>query len=371
VSASPAARRGWPGRRIVVTWLVLGAVVAIAAAAAFDALRRGTPPPAATPARAETTRLTGESVPQPGVLTGTLVFSSLAGCRPQLLMLETLRFERPGPSLECDLWVSPRGDLAVVALVPALGLRGSRVALLELARRPQLLRTLGVVRGEPSWSLDGERLAWCTAAGNTVVVVVETGARSEVRGCRPRLAPDGSVLTRPASPLAPALLRDGKVVLGADELARGFPADGEGPLDVVGYDARPDGVVAVVAVRFESGRRPRRVLQLWRGRGLEAALPLPELSLPAGYGRLGEHVEFGPTGREIAVAYPGAGKPMVVVDLETQTLAVEPTSQHGFAWSPDGTWLALSTGEEVRVFGPGRQDPAYVLPVGAAAIAWR
>jgi WD40 repeat protein len=370
VRASPAARRGRPGRRILLTWLVLGAVVLIAAAAALDALRRGTSP-TTVQAREETARLAGRLVPQPGALTGTLVFSSLAGCRPQLLSLETLRLERPGPSLECDLWVSPRGDLAVVSLAPALGLRGSRVALLELARQPELVRTLGIVRGEPSWSLDGERLAWCTAAGNTVVVVAETGARSEVPGCRPRLAPDGSVLTRPASPLAPTLLRDGEVVLGANELARGFPADGEGPLDVVGYDARPDGLLAVVAVRFESGRRPRRLLQLWRERRLEAAIPLPELSLPAGYGRLGEHVEFGPTGREVAVAFPGAGKPMVVVDLETRTLAVEPTSQHGFAWSPDGTWLALSTGEEVRVFGPERQDPVYVLPVGAAAIAWR
>ena len=352
------------------TWLVVGALVVVGLAAALDALRSDPSVPA-TVRREEAARLTGRLLPEAGTLSGSLVFSSLAGCQPQVMRLETLTLESPGPSLDCGLWVSPRGDLAAVSLGSALGLRGSRVALLRLARQPELIQSLGVVRGEPSWSADGERLAWCTAEGTTVVLGVGTGARGEVGGCRPRFAADGSVLTRPDSPLAPTLLRDGKVLLGADELARGFPADGEGPLDLVGYDARPDGLLAVVAVRFESGRLPRRLLQLWRAGRLEGAIPLPEVGLPAGYGRLGEHVEFGPTGREVAVAFPGAGKPMVVVDLETQALAVEPTSQHGFAWSPDGTWLAVSTGAEIRVLGPERGDPAYVLPVGAAAIAWR
>jgi hypothetical protein len=315
--------------------------------------------------------LKGEELPPPGALPGRLVFTSLAGCRTQVLSLETLTLGARGPSLECELWVSPRADLAVVSLASALGLRGSRAALLELGRQPRLLQPLGTVRGEPSWSRDGERLAWCTPRGDTVVLVRRTDALSGVQGCHPRLVPDGSVLTRPASPLAPTLLRDGEVLLEAHDLARGFPSDDEGPLDLVGYDARPDGLLAVVAVRFESGRRPRRLLQLWRGHTLRAVVPLPELSLPAGYGRLGEHVEFAPTGREVAVAFPGAGKPMVVVDLETRTLSVEPTSQHGFAWSPDGAWLALSTGEEIRVFGPKRGEAAYVLPVGAAALAWR
>ncbi len=369
--AAPRAARGGGGsRRTLATWLVLAAVVVVASAAALDALRRGPSAPA-TVQPDEATPLRGGLVPEAGTLPGSIVFSSLAGCQPQVVRLETLTLESAGPSLDCGLWVSPRGDVAAVSLGSALGLRGSRVALLQLAREPEPIEPLGVVRGEPSWSADGERLAWCTPEGASVVLVVQTGRRHEVAGCHPRFAADGSVLTRPDSPLAPTLLRDGKVLLGADELALGFPPDGEGPLDLVGYDARPDGLLAVVAVRFESGRLPRRLLQLWRAQRLESAIPLPEVGLPAGYGRLGEHVEFGPTGREVAVAFPGAGKPMVVVDLETQALAVGPTSQHGFAWSPDGTWLAVSTGAEIRVLGPERDDPAYVLPVGAAAIAWR
>ena len=369
--AAPRAALGDGGsRRVLGTWLVIGALVVVGSAAALDALRRSPSAPA-TVRPGEAAQLTGRLVPEAGALSGSLVFSSLAGCQPQVMRLETLTLESAGPSLDCGLWVSPRGDLAAVSLGSALGLRGSRVALLRLARQPELIEPLGIVRGEPSWSADGERLAWCTPEGTSVVLVVQTGRRHEVAGCHPGFAADGSVLTRPDSPLAPTLLRDGKVLLGAEELARGFPADGEGPLDLVGYDARPDGLLAVVAVRFESGRQPRRLLQLWRARRLEGAIPLPEVGLPAGYGRLGEHVEFGPTGREVAVAFPGAGKPMVVVDLETRAVAVGPTSQHGFAWSPDGTWLALSTGEEIRVLGPERGDPEYVLPVGAAAIAWR
>lgn len=361
------ARRNRPLFR---TGIILGAVALLAAAAAVDALRRAPSSPA-TPELQETGAGESRLAGQAGALSGTLVFSSLAGCRVQELSLETLTLEEPGPSLECKLWVPPRGDLAAVSLAPALGFRGSRVALLRLGEPPEVVRVLGVVRGEPAWSERGEALAWCTAAGDTVVLALATGARRRLDGCRPSIAPDGSVLTRPASGLAPTLLRDGRVLLGEEELVRPFPADSDGPLDLVGYDVHTDGLLAVVAVRFESGRRPRRLLELWRGGRLERALLLPELSLPASSGRLGERVEFDPTGREIAVSYAEAGKQMVLVDLDSGTIALEPTPQHGFAWSPDGRWFALSTGEEVRVFGPDRRDPVYVLPVGAAAIAWR
>jgi hypothetical protein len=364
VSRDPARR---PSFR---TWLVLGAVALVAAAASLDALRRAPSTPA-TARPAENTRLDGPLLPPLGELTGEVVFTSLAGCSPQTLQLETLTLELRGPSLQCRLWVPPRGDLAAVSLAPALGFRGSRMGLLRLGKEPTVVRALGVARGDPAWSDDGERLAWCTPEGDIVVLTVETGARAHVEGCRPTITPDGSVLTRPASGLAATLLRDGEILLDERRLAQAFPAGSEGPLDLVGYDVRADGLLAAVAVRFESGRRPRRLLQLWRAGMLEKAILLPELTLPAGTGRLGERVEFDPSGREVAVSYSGPGKQMVLVDVRSGRITLDPVNQYGFAWSPDGSWFALSTGEEVRVLGPQRRDPVYVLPIGAAALAWR
>lgn len=342
----------------------------VALVAAYDALRR---PPEQLPAEepTEEVRLTGAALPTAGQLEGTIVFTNLADCRTQELDLETLTLGPAGPSVGCGLWVPAQGGLAAVSLASALGGRGSVIGLLRLGETPQLVEELGVVRGRPSWSDDGARLAWCTQESETVVLEVESGARVRVAGCHPTIAPDGSVLTRPAALLTQALLRDGTVLLGEGELLRPFRREGEGPLDVVGFDALADGRLAVVAVRFESGRRPTRLLQLWRGRELEQAILLPELSLPAGVGRLGDRVEFAPGGREIAVAFPRAGMQMVVVDLEREAVVLGPVSQHGFAWSPDGAWLAVSDGEEIRILGPGRGEPVYVLPIGAESLAWR
>jgi WD40-like Beta Propeller Repeat len=357
-------------RRKAASWLILASVVVLGAVAANDALRSDE---AAfdVSTQPDESALTGPNLPARGELPGTLVFVSQAGCRPFTVSLGTLSLGAAGPSVECGLWVPARGELAAVSLSSELGLRGSRVALLRLDEPLALAGEIGIVRGQPSWSADGRLLAWCTPRSDTVVLDLETDARHRVAGCRPTIAPDGSVLTRPARLLTPTLLRNGDVLLDRQALLQPFPEDEGGPLDVVGYDEHPNGLLAVVAVRFESGRLPRRILQLWRGYALERAVELPELNLPAGYGRLGDHVEFDPSGREVAVSFPGAGKQMLLVDIATGQIVLPPTSQHGFAWSPDGTWFALSTGDEIELFGPGRSEPKYVLPLGAASLAWR
>jgi hypothetical protein len=189
-------------------------------------------------------------------------------------------------------------------------------------------------------------------------------------GCRPSITPDGSVLTRSAAPLGSTLYENGEALLRRRDLLRSFPGRQRRASRRRRMRPTRGRLLAVVAVRFETGRRPRRLLQLWRAGRLVETILLPELTLPAGTGRLGDRVEFGPTGKEIADTYAGAGKQMAVVDLMRGEIVVEPRNQYGFAWSPDGRWLAVSTGEKIRLHGPNRGDPVDVLPVGAAAIAW-
>ena len=149
------------------------------------------------------------------------------------------------------------------------------------------------------------------------------------------------------------------MLLSREELLRPFPADSNGPLDVVGYDQRPDGLLAVVTVRFEAGRLPRRILELWRGESLEQAVLLPELNLPAGYGRLGDRVEFDPSGREVAVAFPGAGKEMVVVDLRTRT---------DRARADEPARVRVVSGRHVVRPLDGRRDPGPRARAGGARL---
>jgi hypothetical protein len=88
-------------------------------------------------------------------------------------------------------------------------------------------------------------------------------------------------------------------------------------------------------------------------------------------GQFAEVVSFRPDGRELALALPGAGVPLVVVDVATRKVVLARKGQHGIDWSRDGAWLAISTGERVLIYGLDRSEPVYALPVRAAALAWR
>ena len=104
------------------------------------------------------------------------------------------------------------------------------------------------------------------------------------------------------------------------------------------------------------------MLELWRSGRLELAAGLP---------LAGDVVELAPGGTEIAVATRGETGRVAVLDLRSGELLLSPTPAWSFAWSPDGVWLALATPLGIPVYGPGRAAPAYVLPLGAAAVAWR
>jgi hypothetical protein len=362
---------------MIRTGLAVGAVVLVAIFAAADAVRNGAEPGEPEPVAAETgaraesgaAALRGAGLPPAGVLPGTLWFLTDGFCRLQRLRLDTLELSEEVPQRGCGLWVSPRGDLAVTGGAT----RGSGAGTIRLVRlddADEPARPLGLARGDVRWSPDGERVAWCQPDGSSAVLVPRGNSPRLVAGCQPSFGADGSLLTTEERPLNPEVLRDGRVALSREHLRRGFPGGGSGRLDVLGFDESRSGLLAVAVFDDEDARiRPR--LELWRGQNLEASFELPLFGDTGSFGRFGQVVEFSPDGSEVAVGFPDAGTRVAVYDVRSGAELLPPTRREGFSWSRDGTWFALSTGEEIVVFGAGRTSPAYVLPLPAGPIAWR
>lgn len=355
------------------TFVAVGIVAVIAVVAAGDALRGELSSwNGASPAEATEDAGAARPFPAAGTLPGSLYLTTLGECRLQAIDMARLETVVNGPETTCSFSLAPDGRRAIIPLGPRRGPLGrSRAIWLAEVGEEFRLRRLAVARGgAATWSRDGARVAWCRDDGHTVALTLATAERRKVRGCAPKFAGD-TVLTRPDEPLTPLLLRDGEVLLDETDVARGFPPGRPAPLDVLGYDVREDGLLAVVVVQFPSGRQPTPVLELWLRGQLVRAIELPILGSPAGRGRFGERVEFSPDGREIVVAFPGAGVRFVLIDVTSGAELLPATSQHGIAWSPDGVWFAVSTAEAILIYGSTRTAPAYVLPIGASALAWR
>jgi hypothetical protein len=302
-------------------------------------------------------------VPQPGLLDGSLTAVAAETCGLVTLDLATVVLQRAA-AVGCDLWAAPGGELALVSA----GRRGSRYELwlAQLGESPRLLRQLGPARGEPSWERGGTRVAWCTPEGSSRVLDLGSGRARTLPGCLPRFAPDGSVLTRPTRPDSSVVLRDGRPALDAGELGRGFAAAGR--IDVLGMDQRADGLLAVAVARLGAGSMESAV-QLWRGERLVESHPLPVRIVP-GVGALGELIRFSPTGDELAVGFPRPAFGLMVLDLRSGRVSRDMSPTRGFAWSPDGRWLAVATREEILITGTVREEATFVLPLAAGALAW-
>lgn len=352
------------------TWLVVAAVAAVAVFAAADSLRREPNPPPPPPPLAETgtpegpdPALASPDAPPPGALAGRLWIETAEGCRLRFVDLNKVRLGVLGPPTECGSAVSPTGQFAVLT-DRGTGAAARDAYLASLGDLPLFIRLLGPIRGEAAWSADGLALAWCDPAGTTSVLVVRRLEPERVRGCHPRFGSGQSVLTRPTEGPAEVLL-DGEVLLDERTLASAI-GDPDAEIAVLGYDATPDGLMAVAVARFVPGSRPELHLELFRGREVVAAYPLPEAGGAVGLSR---RVLVSPGGSEVAVSYPRSR--WAVVDARNGAAILPPTTARSLAWSPDGSWLALSTGERIDVAGPVRSAPVYVLPVAAEGVAWR
>lgn len=362
--------------RAAVSALVSMGVFAIAALAATDALWGGEEPPAAlagaTPASGEVVR--GPDVPPPGALEGTLYLTSGDDCRLRSLDLERLALGPPGPATACRIWASPAGDRAVVAR--RSGERWGRgLWLVRLGDPPRLERPLGPARGTPAWSPGGTAVAWCGTDGETVVLELPTGASTRAAGCFPLYLSSGELVTRPGRGV-PVVVSGGRPMLDADDLATAFRGD-PGTPRIVGAGAGDDGRFALAVFATHLGTVRGASLELWRDGRLEEALPIPEwYARPVQF--YGVRIELGPSGAEAAFVFPEDGvRPLAeslvaLVDLRTGESApdIARSPYAGLAWSPDGGWLAVSTGSEILIFGDDRTSPVYVLPVESRAIAW-
>jgi hypothetical protein len=351
--------------------LIVGLVVAVGVAAVVDSMHGGDESVAASESVTDEQEqaedgLTGPDVPAPGALPGALVLVEPSGCRIRQVVFSDGSIGDAGPETTCRVWVSPRGDLAVVPTKRG-DLAGTReIALVRLGEEPEVVAQLGPAAGDVDWSSDGTRVAWCGPDDATVVVDIEGGGERRVPGCNPRFAPDGSILTRARGVLVFELLRDGEVVLGASDLAEGF--DERGPLNIVGFDIAPDGLLAVTVALLAPGRTVS-MLELWRDGNLETSIPLPEAVGP-GDAPFGGYLSFSPNGNELAIGYSSGPGEVTLVDLDLQRVVVPPIDQRALAWSRDGAWLAVAVGDQVQIFGALRDVPAYTLPLAAVALGW-
>ena len=405
-------------------WLAAGAVAVLAAVAVADAVwERGGAERTAAPVAGE--RLRGSGVPAADALAGSLSFVDASGCTVgsvDLAKLSVARAKLQGgcsvtqrapeglsrdrPAGEAGVSVSPDGRWAVAGRA-----EGRASHLFRLSSLPEPVRSLGDVRGAVAWSYASDRVAWCRPDGRTVVLDPATG-RTDVRpGCGPRFAADGTLLTVVGSLDGRGVYADGGLVLDESDLRSALDRPPTGPVRPLAADRRADGTLAVVvsasprdiydlleqagidptsvdgiddarellgldgirgAIAVSgSGTVPRTELQLWRNGRLEAAHPLRAAGYPYTYRRFGELLEFSPGGDELALGFDGTGVPLMLLDAATLDVILRPTLQHGFAWSPDGAYFALSDGARVTIAGALRSEPAYVLPLAASGLAWR
>jgi hypothetical protein len=361
----------------IVVGASLAAVVAVVAVlASLDAIWGSDERSAGVSAEpAAQAGIVGPFVPQPDVLAGTLYITDTR-CRLRALDLERLTLGPPGPRTSCRLSVSPDGRFGVVNRRDASGRRS--LWLVRLGDRPSLEQWLGPTRSSPTWSPDGRFLAVCASVRSSLVLELSTGVRRYVEGCHPVYLADGSLVTRGSSDGTLAVFVDGRVQLGVRDLAQAFPPtlDAESQPHVLGAGATPDGSLLLAMSRVSGGQRVV-TLGRWKDGRLAAAVPLPA-SYSTAVGAHGLTIEVDAHGAEAALVYPErlsrpvAERLEALIELESGELEPTPrdASYIGVAWSPDGAWLALTTGRQIEIFGLDRSAPTYVVPLQARAIAW-
>jgi hypothetical protein len=331
-------------------FIVVAAIVLIAGFAAADAIRgrvetSETAEPPTTPVETSATRPPG---PEPqaeappgwpvGTLRGSLVFTNADDCRVRVLGL-TGGTERPLArfSSTCELWAPPVGERIAYGLAPptADGLTPFKIA--DLSRPQADLGGYRALFGVVLWSPDGHRVAWC-GRRRTGFDLEIGGAARRLPSCPAAYTPDSRV----AYAAGNQLLVEGRELLRAD-----------GGITFVHFGS--DGSVAVVV----NGKRLERYDAAGK---LTASASIPEGRTPI----------LSP--RNCAALFRPLQPPGDIRFVELGCYhgrELRNMSGNDAAWSPDGTWVAISGLNGIEFRPVASFGAAFSWPAQAIDLAWR
>ena len=321
------------------TWLVVGALAAIALAAAFDTLRGEDEEPASAPGTTTEPATTTDVVPaeaEPEAFGGVLYYTD-ESCELRAVRLPTLQAAEAPNWDDCRFVLSPDGTRASGAgsgwdphSDPRIG------RLFEVTQgRIQVSSNLGP-EGDP---IRGTAPAWRP-----------TGTLTYVAGGELRAWPsDETVLSQNDFAVA---VRAHPDVPDSGRVRRVVVEDTEWLDD--------DRLAAVLSVPVENA--VEHVVAVFEGRRLAWV----EFGGP----RALFDLRVSATGRFLAVR---DGERLLMFDGRRGLVQTPPLDAqiHGLAWSPDEQWAAAAAGSSVYVFTPGEQARVRELPIAARDLAWR
>jgi hypothetical protein len=332
------------------TWLIVGALVVLAAVAVADAVR-GKPEVRATPTRQTTISvpLIPRNEPASSAMSGVLYYSD--------------------PEDDCSLHGLSLPDLGP-AEAPQL-----RACLFSLSRDGR-----NGVSGEAEWSPQGGGV-YARERGKLIELgSLETGEQLRIPGHAPAFKPDGTftyvrgnevvewttscpqgtkLFTLPGDS---ATARCRRAVLGERDLQRALLSADPGPLipkDLAWLnDTR---LVTVVGDATVSGYREH--VAVFDGRELQGA----------SFSEFGEglRIEASPRGGFFTAWY---GHSLVAVrNQDAESIFFPQVSRvRALTWSPDERWTAVATQKSVFLFRTNDSDaPVRRLPIEAVGLAWR
>jgi hypothetical protein len=327
--------RRWP------TWLLAGALVALGAVAAADALRESAGDAKSTPAPRAVARTTAENPQEPN---GVLYYSDAEDdCRLHGVGLPQLENAPPPKLRSCEFSLAPDGTAAVagdVAWSPRGGVYARESARLIELGSPASAEILEFPGRAPAFKPDG---TLTYVLGNTIVELTS--------GCPPRrrlvILPGENVTVRCRFRL-----------LGERRLRRILPWHGRGPIsvnDMAWFDDA--GLALVIGV----DRDTEIVAIVEEGGAGQVAAQFPGL---------GHTIETSPRGASYAL-WRGTAL-LAVRDRNGGAVRFPPsTSLRAVAWSPDDRWIAAATEFSVFLFRTDDPDgPVRRLPFSALDLAW-